>query len=212
MQTPRNSLCFGVVCLALILGSLPARAQELRDSAWTVAQWALATGNTTALADSIGLYLQEGGVIEADDPFSAHALIEGLRALPGGEAEVERLLATRARGQFGGAPRVDLTLAPGEIHETDLRLVAKEITWIEARLWRGSVGANIDLELVDSDGKRLTMDADLETGTEGNGALLQYAADTCLDVVLRVTNAGSGQGRVAILIPQSVRSVCGGSE
>ncbi len=210
MPIPRNSLWFGMLALTLMCGALDSRASELRHSAWTLAHWALEAGNAAALSDNLIVYVQEGGTLVADDPFSALPLIAGLRALPGGERLAAQVLATRARGQFGGTPRIDLTLGPGQTHQAPLRLVADEITWIEARLWRGADGADIDITLRAQDGTVLAQDSDPGAGTEGAGALIQFAPQSCLDVTLQVINAGTGAGRVAIMIPQSLRTTCDG--
>lgn len=185
-----------------------ARAADLRQSAWLIAEWALARENPTALADSITLYLDEGGNLDQGDPFSALAMIEALRAMPGGAALAEEIVATRARGQFGGASRIDILLAPQSEHVADLRLVGGEVSWIEARLWQGSQGANIDLEMHDADGNLLGEDLAEDTGVEGVAALLEVWADACVDARLRIANSGAAPGRVAILIPQSARANC----
>ena len=197
-----------MVAVALVWLGTMAPASDLRDRAWVAAQWALANQRPEALADSLRLYLAQGGNLRAGDPFSALDMVEGLRAMPGGGALAQTLLATGSRGQFGGASRIDIVVEPGGGHQTTLQLAAGEVTWIEARLWRGAGGADIDLELQDADGAVLAADVGRQTGTEGVGALLQVWTETCQDVTLRVANAGTTPARVAILIPQSVRATC----
>lgn len=209
MNTTRTGLLRIILALSVLTSGLQAAASDLRDAAWVSAQWALTEGKAQALADSLTLYLREGGTLAQDDPFSAASLLDGLRAMPEGEALAQSIIATQSRGQFGGAPRIDIVLAQEATHLAPLKLAADEITWIEARLWRGSDGADIDLELLDGEGNILAADIGETTGTEGSGALLQLHTDVCLKATLRVTNAGAGPGRVAILIPQSARSVCG---
>lgn len=208
MYSRWNSLIMGISFLTLLWPYNRVQASDLRDSALVTAQWALRNENPQALADSLALYLEVGGNLTPDDPYSALTLMDGLLTLPGGQELAKTIIATQSRGQFGGAPRIDVIVAQGEVQQTDLTLAANEITWIEARLWRGSGGANIDLELMDMQGNIVAADLDKGTGTEGAGALLQVWTEICMDVTLRVTNAGTAEGRVAILIPQSVRPVC----
>lgn len=197
-----------VVVLHLGFDHGQTQASELRQSAWIAAEWALKQQNPAALADSLALYLDEGGNLEAGDPFSAFGMLEYLRTLPSGEALAEELLSTRARGQFGGAPRIDIVLEPQSEHVTDLRLVGGEVSWIEARLWQGYPGADIDLEMRDLNGNLLGEDQAADTGVEGVAALLEVWSDGCVEAQLRVANSGAAPGRVAILIPQSARSSC----
>lgn len=209
VNKPLDKISIAALGFALLLTAVPGAASGLRDSAWVSAQWALATGNLQALAESITLYLEEGGTLTEGDPFSALQLIDELGAMAGGAALAQTLISTQARGQFGGAPRIDIVLEKGRSHLTELTLAAEEVSWIEARLWRGSAGADIDLELFDSDGAVLAADLDAQTGTEGLAALLQLSPKTCLEVTLRVTNVGTATGRVALLIPQTLQLSCG---
>lgn len=208
MRTDWHILCSSVLAVALLCQPESTRAGEARHHALVAAEWALTQENTAALADSLALYLDEGGTLVPDDPFSARDLLEGLRGLSGGDALAEALLATRSRGQIGGAPRVDIVLNPGESHEIPLQLAAQEKSWIEARLWRGAAGADVDLDLRDADGTRLTADLDPQTGIEGIGAWLELLPDKCTSAILSVSNKGNAPAQVAVLIPQSRRGQC----
>ena len=132
-----------------------------------------------------------------------------LRAMPGGAELADALTSTSSRGQFGGAPRIDITVEPGAAHVEELVLAAKETAWIEARLWKDQDGADIDIELLDAKGQLLGKDTGVETGIDGVGALLEHWSETCQSVTLRVSNQGNVAGRVAVIVPQSSRSTCG---
>ena len=99
----------GIIAFVLITGwTSTGIASDLRNNARVAAEWAIERGNPEALADSINLYLDLGGGIEADDPFSVVPYLEALRAMEGGTEPATELLAVKSRGQLGGAPRTDV--------------------------------------------------------------------------------------------------------
>lgn len=204
----RNKV-FGYVVgwLCLTLAGICA-ADDFRQSARIAARWAIETQNAPVLASSLAVLIDRGGTLDDGDPFGVATLAHALREMPGGVALMEDLLANRARGQIGGARRMDVLIGPGQSHEAKLVLVAAELSWIEARLWRGANEADIELDLIGPDGATLAADRGPETGIEGVAALLDVWMETCTNVTLRVTNTGASEGRVAIFVPISPRQDC----
>lgn len=208
MRIKFNPVGVGALCLAVLVISSAAQALDDRLSARIAAQWAAETGRPAALASSLSVLLEQGGSLDPQDPFSVADLAGALEEMPGGPDLLEAVLATRSRGQLGGAARLDLTLDPGQVHDLDVVLVAAELTWVEARLWRGSGGADIDVALTGKDGLALAADTGPQTGVEGVAALFDVWVDTCTHATLRILNAGDGPGRVALFVPQSTRPKC----
>lgn len=208
MRSKVNIAVLTVLSLMFLGQGGSAEAADLRKSALVVAEWAVEANEPQALASSLAVLLEEGGTLDQDDPFSVLPLADALRDMPGGADLLGTVLETGSRGQLGGAARLDLLLAPGETHETDVFLVGSEVTWIEARLWRGSGGADIDVELVGSDGTSIAADISPQTGIEGIAALVDVWIDSCVNATLRITNAGGSQGRVALFVPQSPHQDC----
>lgn len=203
-----SKLYCGILCALFVCLGSGALALDKRLAAEIAADWAVEVGNPEALASSLQVLLAEGGTLEPEDPFSVSALAEALQTMPGGPELLETVLASNARGQLGGAARLDLVLDPGQAHEVSMVLVGAELTWVEARLWRGSNGADIDVELTDADGLALGADSDPATGVEGTAALLDVWVDTCTPATLHVRNVGKSPGRVALFVPQSTRAQC----
>ena len=174
------------------------------------ADWALAQGNAPALADILARGRAMGASFDVDDPFSLSPLLNSLAALDGGRVLADALLAEASRGQLGGAPRRDFVLEPGASQSISFTLVNGERAFIEARLKRGSDGADIDLTLLDADAAKVAEDAGPETGVTDIGALIIHVPTACEDVTIVVTNRGDAAGDVALLVPLSPKQSCEG--
>ncbi len=195
-----------VVVLTTALSS--ALAQDLRKSARASADWAISTKNPDALADSIGMLLDSGYSIEADDPFSVSGFLAELRAMDGGAVLADQIEADRSRGQLDGSKRKVVTLGAGETHVEPMTMVAREPALIEARLWRGFEDADIDIEVLGPEGAPIAQDVGPETGITGIGAFVEFRPETCLAITLEITNRSNTEARLAILAPLSLRDIC----
>lgn len=208
MLSKHKTAAVCLIGLTLTVWAASAVALDNRQSAQIAARWAVEARNPQALADSLSVLLKEGSTLDREDPFSVSHLADELAVMPGGPDLLEAVLASNSRGQLGGAARLDLELAPGEAHEVEVVLVGRELTWVEARLWRGSEGADIDVVLTGTDGTGLAADTQPQTGVEGIAALLDVWVETCTRARLRITNAGTAAGRVALFVPQTTRPNC----
>ena len=197
-----------ISALALLTVLTPVHAQDLRKSALAAAEWAVSARNPQALADSIGLLLDSGYSTDPDDPFSVSVWLEELRGMDSGQALAEELEARQARGQLDGARRTVVRLAPGETMALPMTMVAREPALIEARLWRGSDEADVDLQVLGPDGATIAEDAGPDTGIVGYGVFVEFRPDTCLAIMVELTNRGTGEGRLAVLAPLSLRDTC----
>ncbi|MCV6592368.1 MAG: hypothetical protein OIF48_05405 [Silicimonas sp.] len=194
--------------ICLLAGQGPGAAEDIRSGAARAAEWALEQENAPALADAITLLLDSGAALDPDDPFSVADLVTSLRRLDGGVALAKTLEARQSRGQFDGAPRQTLTLAAGESREIPMTMVPGEAALIEARLWRGAGGADIDLILRDDEGRVIAEDTGPETGVEGYGVFVEFFPETCLDLTVTLENRGADPARIAVLAPLSLRDSC----
>ncbi|MEM1234001.1 MAG: hypothetical protein AAGH70_07725 [Pseudomonadota bacterium] len=196
------------LAMALAL-PLAVGAESLRDIQ-IAAAWALEKGNAPALADILARGESLGGSFAADDPFTLASYLEALSNLPSGAELASALTSRAARGQLGGAPRRDFVLAPGATREVAFLLADDERSFIEARLKRGSEGADIDLMLLGEAGTALAKDVGPETGIPGVGALIMHLPEVCARVTVSVSNAGAAPAEIALLVPLSARQTCEG--
>lgn len=204
-----EALRCGALCVFILSSAIsPVNAEDLRKSARVSAGWAISTANHQALADSIGILLDSGYSIHPDDPFSVANLLTELRAMDGGAVLADEIETERARGQLDGAKRKVVTLSAGETHVEHMTMVSRESALIEARLFRGSEGADIDIEVLGSDGSDIAKDLGPETGIPGIGVFVEFWPESCLPISLEITNRGTREGRLAILAPLSLRDTC----
>ena len=189
--------------------AVPTAADTLADIE-TAARWAVEAGNAAALADVIARGRALGGSFAADDPYSLMGFLNALEGLDGGAALAADLRATASRGQLGGAPRQDFTLAAGEERALSVLLVPHERAFVEARLKRGSEAADIDLRVTGPEGALLAEDTGPETGIFGVGALVSHFPESCMPAIITVANTGTTAAEVALLVPLSPRQDCGG--
>lgn len=201
----RNSLfvAFGLVSMAG-----PVLAEDIHKSARTAADWAMSEENPLALADSIKLLLESGSALDPDDPFSVADLLDGLREMEGGASLAEELENSASRGQLDGARRTVVTLEPGETHIQPMTMVARESAFIEARLWRDSEGADIDMRVLGPSGETIADDGGPDSGIPGVGTFVEFWPETCVAITLEIVNRGDRSGRFAIRAPLSLRDTC----
>ncbi|MEM9551570.1 MAG: hypothetical protein AAGA05_10370 [Pseudomonadota bacterium] len=183
-------------------------AAQTRAAAMELGQWAIANSNRAVLANAVELALRSGASLDSDDPWSIADLADRLAAMPGGQADLDRIRATRARGVIAGVSRLDVTLGPGDTHRVPLTMAGDEPAIVEARLKIGSNGADLDLQIVGPNDLMLE-DAGPETGTATIGAYLEFRPETCLDIEVILRNVGSGTANAVMLAPASSLIACG---
>lgn len=187
-----------------------AQANAKRLAALAAVEMSIEAKNGQALAESIMLLLEAGHSLEVDDPFTVQPLMVALRGLPEGKDLADGLSNFVARGQIGGAPRVDLVIAAGEAHSQTIRLMSQEPAFVEIRLRKGSDLADIDLQILGPDQKLIVADEGPETGRVGYGNLVEFWPEACVEVTVDITNRGDGDADLVLLIPQSLHTTCDG--
>lgn len=153
------------------------------------------------------LSLRAGSALDSDDPFSIAQMAKALVEMTG--APLPPPPDTAARGVIAGISRLDMTLLPGDSLTVPLMLAAEEPAIIEARLKRGSDGADLDIRVTGPDGV-LGQDIGPANGVVGQGIYLEFIPDRCLEVSVDITNAGSTEARAVMLAPASARIGCEG--
>lgn len=205
-----------VFVIGALFFAVPAGSQaqvppwQARSAAAETAAWAIETGNRDALADSIRLLLDNGGVVDPEAPWSAHDLLAALEAMDGGAALAEDIRAEQSRGVAigGGALRYDLLLGAAEEHEIPLVMAQNEPALVEVRPYKGSDGADIDLWVYGPDTTLMGEDTGPESGIEGQMAFVQFTPDRCIPVTVRLFNAGAVPARIAVFAPAATAASC----
>lgn len=183
-------------------------AERARAAAEVIGQWATEKDNLNVLAAALELALAGGASLNADDPWSVHDLSVALIALPGGADVLSNILQTNSRGVVSGATRFEATLAPGARKSVSLIMAKGENAVIEARLKRGSHGADLDL-VVFADGKKIADDTGPLSGTDDVSAYVAFVPDTCLAITVEVLNNGEGTANAVFLAPATNLIGCG---
>ncbi|MEM0936003.1 MAG: hypothetical protein AAGJ91_08880 [Pseudomonadota bacterium] len=196
----------GLAVAAWLTATKPAPAEvpaaQAREASDRIARWAIARENVQMLASAVDVALRSGASLDPGDPWSIHPFAERLKAMPGGAAEMDRILSTRARGVITGVSRIDIVLSPGSEERVPLTMAADEPAIVEARLKRGSDGANLDLRVYVGD-TVIAQDTSPDTGAPGVGTFVEFLPDTCVDVEVAIFNAGSGVANAVMLAPAS---------
>lgn len=200
----------GSIALALALsvqttGGAAAQsvsAAQARGAAETLAQWAMATGNRAVLASALDLALRSGASLDPEDPWSMRAAADRLAAAGGEVTRLAQQEDPQSRGVIAGFSRLDMTLEPGESRDVPLTMAGGEAAIVEARLKRGSEGADLDLRLTGPDGV-LAEDTGPDTGTQGVGAYVEFWTEKCIEVEVEIRNIGDAVANAVMLAPAS---------
>ncbi len=183
--------------------------QQARDAANTLAEWAIETENPDVLAAALELAFSGGATLDQDDPWSMADFAQSLAAMPGGAALLAALDQTATRGVISGTTRFETVLAPGAHESVTLTVAREERAVIEARLKRGSTGADLDV-VVFADDVQIAAETGPESGIEGVGVYIEFFPETCMAVTVEISNLGQGTANAVFLAPASSLVGCDG--
>lgn len=135
-------------------------------------------------------------------------MLDALRAMPGGTEAAADIGRDQSRGVISGVSRLDVTLAPGETETVLMTMAGGELAVIEARLKRGSLGADLDLIVEGDQGLRLE-DAGPQSGTVDIGTYLEFRPERCIELTVHLVNRGTQSASAVLLAPASSLVSCG---
>lgn len=182
----------------------PATAVQRLDAATTLAAWALEQGDAMAIVAAARAMLAVGdaSVRNAADPMAPNALLSQAARLAKGDAAVAAMiaetLASSPKGPIVGVGRQDLILAPGESITLDYVYVAREIADVGVRLMRPTPGVDIDIHVVDAEGREVAADRGSSTGIWGRSAYVAWKPEACESFTVEVRNLGQAAAEIVV--------------